>query len=209
MKLEAKNLLSLQRLSQQHRGVFSIYDLGNFFLTTDLASLKRRLRPFLKEKIVQRFSRGFYVMEGFDLELLSQRICPQSAISLGSVLAKEMLIGTIPHKTVYAVKQGKTRTYQSSLGQIIHLGFTSKKKDSVWFGYERVENGIRYANKEKAFLDTLYFYQLGYRFPFNVYSDIQVGRLDLKILKKYLVCYKNPKFKKFVEGVIYGHNSIR
>ncbi|QQR81761.1 MAG: hypothetical protein IPJ69_06600 [Deltaproteobacteria bacterium] len=209
MKIEAQTLLSLQNFSQAHRGVFSVHDLGNFFLTMDFITLNRRLKPFLKEKILRRFCRGFYVAQDFDLELLSEKISPQSAISLGNILAKEMLIGTIPHKTVYAVKSGKTRIYRSSIGQVIHLGFTANRGKNLWFGYDRVENGIRYADKEKAFLDTLYFYQLGYRFPFNVYSDIQTDRLDLKILRQYLSHYKNPKFRKFVEGVMDGHHSIR
>ena len=55
------------------------------------------------------------------------------------------------------------------------------------------------ATKEKAFLDTLYFYQKGTRFYFDIYSDIDISQLDRSIIFKYLKSYKNPKFIKFVK----------
>lgn len=162
----------------------------------------------MQAKILTSFCRGFYVAQNFDREYLSQRICPESALSLGTVLARDLLIGSIPQKTVYAVKKGKTRIYKSELGQIVHLGFASPSsaKDN-WFGYQVGKTGIRYADPEKAFLDTLYFYQLGNHFSFNIYSDIHVNRLNQKKLAGYLKKYRNPKFRKFVQGVIDGYHS--
>lgn len=205
-----ERVIALQTLIPRHRGVFTIHDLENFFLTHDTVEIQMKLKSLLKLKILERFCRGFYVAQGFDIECLSQRICPHSVISLGSVLAKEMVIGSIPKKTVYAVKVGKSRIYKSQLGQIVHLGFASVcEAERMWFGYEISSNGIRYANKEKAFLDTLYFYLKGRKFSFNVYSDIQVDRLDAKLVTSYLGHYQNPKFKKFVEGVLHGQHTIK
>ncbi len=205
MNLDPQILFLLQTLAPKQHGVFTIQDLGNLLLTSNAVQLNHRLKPFIKAKILQRFSRGFYVAQPFDLTWLSQRICPHSAISFGTVLAKEMIIGTIPQKTVYAVKIGKSRTYRSDLGQIVHLGFASLREAAdLWFGYDRYENGVHYADKEKAFLDTLYFYQSGYKFSFNIYSDIYYDRLDSKVLTRYLARYQNPKFRKFVEGVLHG-----
>ncbi len=209
MKNAAQLALKLQSLISKHRGVFTIQDLGNLFLSTDPVSRDRRLKSLLEAKLLYRFCRGIYVAEEFDLEWLSQKICPDSAISFGSVLAQEMLIGSIPQKTVYAVKFGKTRFYRSKLGQVVHLGFTSTKEArNLWFGYDVLKNGIRYANKEKAFLDVLYFYQLGQKFSFNIYSDIQFDKLNLKVLNQYLTHYKNPKFVQFVKGVLGGKHTI-
>lgn len=207
MKLNPKIFLALQSLVPKHRGVFTISDLSNLFLSKTEVEIQQKLKPFLKEKILNRFCRGIYVAQNFDLEWLSQRICPDSAISFGSALAKEMLIGSIPQKTVYAVKIGKTRIYKSPLGQIVHFGFAAAGKE-LWFGYEMAKNGIRYADMEKAFLDTLYFYQKGRKFSFNIYSDIQVDRLNPKKLQKYLMKYKNPKFRTFVQGVLNEYHSI-
>lgn len=208
MKLDPKIFTALQSLIPTHRGVFTISDLDNLFLAKGEVDIQQKLRPFLKEKILNRFCRGIYVAQNFDLEWLSQQINPQSAISLGSVLAKEMVIGSIPQKTVYAVKVGKTRIYKSLLGQVVHFGFASGDR-RMWFGYEMAKNGIQYADAEKAFLDTLYFYQRGHAFSFNIYSDIQVDRLDQKKLFHYLGKYKNPKFRTFVRGVLDGYRSIR
>ncbi len=209
MKSLVENLTQLESLSVSYGGVFSTSDLKNLFLSTTTEATNQKLKPFLKTGFLTRACRGFYVTKQFDLERLSQRLCPDSAISLGSVLAKEMVIGSIPQKTVYAVKRGKSRVYRLKTGQIVHLGFTGGQKSNVWFGYDLYKLGVRYADKEKAFLDTLYFYQLGYRFSFNVYADINAGLLDLKKVKKYLSFYKNPKFKQFVKGVLDGKYSIR
>lgn len=209
MNLDPKKLLLLQSLAPKHRGIFSNSDLSNLFLTLNSLSFNRRLKPFLKSGILRRFCRGYYVTENFDLEWLSQRLSTHSAISLGTVLAKNRLIGNIPQKTVYAVKIGKTRIYQSKFGSVVHLGYSSLSVGlNLWFGYDTSITGIRYADKEKAFLDTLYFYQLGHKFSFNVYSDIDVEKLDLKKIQTYLKKYKNPKFKTFAKGVIDGYRTI-
>jgi len=174
------------------------------FLAEHPVELQQKLRPFLKAGVLFRFCRGFYVAKDFKLEALSQKIAPASAISFGSVLAKEMLIGSIPKKCVYAVKLGTSRTYKSPYGQVVHLGLT----ESLWFGYSKWIKSVRYADKEKAFLDTLYFYQKGHKFSFNIYSDIQTDKLDLKILETYLEKYKNMRYRKFVEGVLSGKHKI-
>lgn len=210
MKLDPKILLALQKLIPKHRGVFSIGDLQNLFGARSAAETQQRLRPFLEEKILNRFCRGFYVASEFDMQLLSQRLCPSSAISLGSILAENLVIGSIPQKAVYAVKLGKGRVYKSAMGQVVHLGFANATaaKD-MWFGYSIGKFGIRKADKEKAFLDVLYFYQLGHKFSFNIYSDIQVDRLDQKKTKKYLTHYRNPRFVAFVGGVLSGKHQVR
>jgi hypothetical protein len=64
--------------------------------------------------------------------------------------------------------------------------------------------GFYIADAEKAFLDTLFFYQSGYDFSFNVYSDIDVSRLNPKKIERYLRLYPNPKFKVFVRSVLNG-----
>ncbi len=209
MNIDTERLSLLQSLTAKHRGVFSTYDLANLFLTSSPLSFNRRLKPFLSSGILRRFCRGFYVAKDFDLEWLSQRLGPQSALSLGTVLAKHRLIGNIPQKTVYAVKIGKTRLYESSFGTVVHLGYASRMVGrNLWFGYDVWDGAVRLADPEKAFLDTLYFYQLGHKFSFNVYSDIATEKLNKKQLKTYLGRYRNPKFKAFVKGVLDGQRSI-
>ncbi len=208
MKLEASQLLLLQSLEPRHKGVFSTYDLTHLLAAPTPLQFSRRMQPFLKEGILRRFCRGYYVTANFDLTWLSQRLAPDSALSLGTVLAQSGLIGNIPQKTVYAVKIGKSRLYQSRFGAIVHLGYSSPSVGRrLWFGYTIGSQGIRSADREKAFLDTLYFYQSGHKFSFNIYSDIAVDKLDGKKLEGYLKRYKNPKFVTFVKGVLNGYDS--
>ncbi len=208
MKVDVQPLLILQKLIPAHRGVFSFNELKNLLMSRTALDAHRQIRSLLQAKVLTRFCRGFYVAQEFDLEWLSQRLCPGSAISMGTILAENLLIGSIPQKAVYAVKVGKSHIYKSPVGQVVQLGFTNRKDvGQLWFGYTNNKFGVCRADIEKAFLDTLYFYQLGRRFSFNVYSDIQVDRLNRKKLKTYLARYKNPKFRAFVKGVLDGYDS--
>ena len=204
MKLDTVILSRIEALATPQRGIFTIHGLKNLFQVSDVSSLNQKLKPYRKANILLRFSRGYYVTKNCDLEALSQRICPNSAISFGNVLAKELLIGAVPKKTVYATKAGKSRTYSSQPGHIVHLGFTGSQAGRLVSLGSHWEGGICYADKEKAFLDTLYFYQWGRKFSFNIYSDIHTSLLDKRKIKRYLRHYQNPKFQKFVLGVLHG-----
>lgn len=187
----------IQKYTADHRGVFTVSDLKNLLQEKDATLLYRQIKGLEQQNILKRFSRGIYITKDYDLEALSQRLCPESYISFGNILAKELVIGSVPQKTVYAVKIGKGRRYRSDVGEIVHFFITP----SLFFGFKR-QDGVNYADKEKAFLDTLYFYQKGQKFSFNIYHDINVDLLDQKKIRKYLTHYKNPKFIKFVKGVI-------
>jgi hypothetical protein len=211
MKVDPKILLRLQILAQQQRGVLTNYDLEVLFKTSNRQLLRSRLLPYLKSDILIRFCRGFYITPNIVsdtttealLEALSQRINPFSVISLGTVLSKARLIGTVPKKIVYAVKVGTTRKYENeTYGQIIQLGFGGANAVQLAEIGSRWENGIRYAEPEKALLDTLYFYQRGNKVFFNVYSDIFTERINRKKYLKYLEKYPNSRFKAFAGSYI-------
>jgi hypothetical protein len=183
-------------------GVFSFSDLKNVFNEKTPLLLHRRIYALISVGALTRFKRGFYCTENFNLETLSQRLYPDSCISLGTVLARRLLIGSIPAKTVYAVKKGRNRTFYSPVGNLVYCGIAA----NLLFGYE-YENGRRYASAEKAFLDTLYFYQKGFHFSFNIFEDINFSALDAAKVRSFLKKYKNPKFITFAEGVISGRHS--
>lgn len=75
--------------------------------------------------------------------------------------------------------------------------------DHLVFGFE-YRNGVRMALPEKALLDTLYFYQHGARFFFDVFSDVNIAMFDQSRLDRFLANYKNPRFKAFATGYLYG-----
>lgn len=207
MKVEADILFTLKALAGQQRGVLTTRDVEVLFGTSNRQLLRSRLAPFLKSHIILRFSRSFYILPGHPpeviLESLSQRLCPHSVISLGTILSRERLVGTFSKTTVHAVKAGKARTYtHAQLGTIIHFGFGGPSAiDLVTQGRE-YKNGLCYAEPEKALLDTLYFYQRGHTFFFNIYSDISVKQMDKQKYLRYLEMYPNKRFHTFARNYI-------
>jgi hypothetical protein len=197
-----KDYQLIEKWSASVDGVFSLSDLKNVFNEKTPLLLHRRVHALESAGALTRFKRGFYYAENFNLETLSQRLYPDSCISLGTVLARSLLIGSIPAKTVYAVKTGRNRTFYSPAGNLVYCGIAP----NLLFSYE-YENGRRYASAEKAFLDTLYFYQKGFHFSFNIFEDINFSALDTAKIRSFLKKYKNPKFITFAEGVIFGRHS--
>ena len=195
-----KNLYDLNKLiekySEKHQGVFSISDLKNLFNDSNPVSLYRKIRTLEAKRILQKFCRGFYTTQHVNLEMLSARINVDSYISFGNVLSRELTIGSIPAKRITCVKTGKKREYENIQGTILYLSIAP----DLFFGYKN-SSGINYAIKEKAILDTLYFYQKGHKFSFNIYHDIDYDSFNKEIISKYLDKYKNPKFIKFVKGI--------
>lgn len=200
MKRLIDDIKAIQQFKSDLNGVFSVSDLKILMPSRNSETFYRRIKALENEYILKRFIKGFYVTEEFDLKTLSQRISPSSYISLDTILAEELLIGTVSRNEIKAVKIGKKREYITDYGRIIHFGISPH----VYFGFYR-KNGINIACKEKAFLDVLYFYTKGTRYYFDVYSDINIEQLDVNKLDKYLNQYKNTKFKQFIKGYLYEY----
>lgn len=147
--------------------------------------------------VLRRFCRGWYITEDFDLATLSQRLAPESYISFSTILARHLIIGPNPAGRVVAVKTGRPRRYAHDGFVIEHVSVT----DDLLFGFSAVD-GVRFADAEKAFVDTLYFHLRGRRFPFDIYSDVEIDKLDKAIVRVYLGRYRNRKFIAFAEGVL-------
>lgn len=188
---------AIERVARAQRGVFSKADLQTLFAEPHPAAFARRFRVLETNGVLRRFCRGFYVGEPFDLPTLSQRIAPDSYVSFGTVLARELLIGTRPVRQVVAAKVGKSRSYAGLGYEVVHLHIAPH----LAFG-DAASDGVRFADAEKAVLDVLYFHLRGRRYPFDIYSDIDFDRLDRRRLKAYLTRYRNPKFVAFTRGVL-------
>jgi hypothetical protein len=188
---------SVMSLGEAQRGVFSTADLRSALADRHPAAFGRRIRKLVEEGVLFRFTRGFYVTEEFELPVLSQRIAPESCISFETVLARELVIGPRPERRVVATKAGPSRRYESRGFVIEHL----RVSPGLTFGCETVQ-GVRMANVEKAVLDVLYFHLRGRRYSFDIYSDLDPGRLDRARVKEYLARYANPKFRSFAASVL-------
>ena len=197
MKNIIKDKETIEKFKDTLQGVFSITDLEILLNEKHKNQLYRRIKALDDIGLLERFTKGFYVAEGFNLEVLSQKMFEKSYISMGNILAKHLLIGTIPKYRIDAVKVGRSKEFKNKNSTIRYFSL----QEELFFGYECIQ-GIFYANPEKALLDTLYFHQHGASFYFDIYSDIDIECIDVKRINKYLKKYKNKKFKTFVKGYL-------
>jgi len=187
----------IQSLERSQRGVFSKADLQTAFGERHPAAFARRINVLLELQVLRRFTRGWYVTEDFDVATLSQRLAPSSYVSFSTVLARHLIIGPNPEDRIIAVKSGRPRLYAMGDFVIEHVSVT----EALFFGFETID-GVRYADAEKASIDTLYFHLRGRRYPFDIYSDMAVDKLDHARVRRYLESFQNPKFVAFAEGVL-------
>ncbi|HYX31998.1 MAG TPA: hypothetical protein VE954_02710 [Oligoflexus sp.] len=196
-----KNIIKDSQLIENYKqtlgGVFSFSELATLFADPHKTSLYRRISELEDEGVLQRFIKGFYVAPNFDIEILNQKICPQSYISFTTVLSENSIIGMKPGNQIDAVKLGKTRIHKSSQWTLRQFGVA----EHLIFGFESL-NGVNKAAPEKALLDTFYFHQHGVAFPFDVNSEINWKRIDAEIVQIYLQEYKNPKFVAFMNRLM-------
>ncbi len=188
---------AIDRLAKGQRGVFSKADLQTLMADPHPASFVRRVNRLIDSGHLRGLSRGWYVAREFDLPTLSQRLAPDSYLSLSTVLARELLIGPRPDRQVTAVKTGVGRTYTGLGCEVVHLHIASH----LSFGFQ-AKDGVRTADAEKAVLDVLYFHLRGRRYPYDIYSDIDYARLDRSRLRSYLVKYRNPRFVSFAAKIL-------
>lgn len=186
-------------LTKSHGGVFSTSELRTLFNTKSDSSFFSVLKSLEEVGTIKKFARGFYITENFDPLLLCARIIPQSYISMGTILSRNGLIGTIAAKEINAIRVGRTRLYSREDLRIKYFGI----KETLFFGFHTVR-GIKLADNEKAFIDTISYYLRGHQFVFNPTVDIDLDLLDRRVLLKYLSQYKNQKFVSYVRSLIDG-----
>jgi len=195
-----KKILNANKLilnyAKSQKGVFSLSDLRNI-VNANKSSFYNIIKQLIEVETISQFCRGFYITDDFDLQALSQRICPQSYISFGNVLAEHLIIGSIPTYRILSVKIGKTRCYSNSQYTIEQHCI----QKPLFFGYKTI-NGINIATPEKAFLDIIYFYQKGMKFSFDIYNDIDIDALDKNIIFDFLKKYKNKIFISLVKELL-------
>lgn len=193
----------VEKLGAELGGVFSYTDLFHLIGTGSNLQNIRTIQKLIREQVLFKVRRGFYVTRRPNLWVLACRLKKKSYISMDSVLAKNGLIGTVPQGSVSVVYPGLRReTVDTPFGI---LRFFSIKKDLL-FGISNQLNGVYVADNEKAYLDLLYYRAKGAKFVIDPLHEINLGELDRKKLERYLKKYKNTKFVSFVRGVLNESN---
>lgn len=187
--MENRDVKLISKWSTPQSGVFTISDLSVLFSNTTIANLYKKINQLVEENILIKVMRGLYATPNAELVNISSRICIDSYISCGHVLAQNLIIGSVPAKKIQAIKVGAPRTYQCKLGTIEHLSINPK----LYFGFVKI-NGVNFALPEKALLDASYFYFKGRTFSFDLDTDINLDLLNVELVNKYLAEYD----KRFV-----------
>lgn len=188
----------IARLAPSMRGVFSSADLSNLIETGSDLKNSRTFRRLVREGVLFRIQRGIYTTKSPDLWLLATRVNEACYISMDSVLARNGLIGTVPEHSISAVQTSRNRVLRTPTGNI---NFYSMARN-LMFGYHRLNNGVAMADSEKAFIDLLYYYTKGARFVVDPLTEVDLEKLDRATVKRYLRAYRNPKFVRFVLGML-------
>lgn len=190
--MTAKDLQLIQEYAPQLNGVLTQADLKTLFSGQSEAALYKKLTSFINEKVLLKVRRGVYALPSAALETISSRICPSAYLSMGTVLAGALVIGSIPARRIQAVRVGWPRTYTCAQGTIEHLSV----KPELYFGFEP-QNGVLMATPEKAFLDMCYFMLKGRTFSFDPVEDVSLERLDLGRVRDYLEAY-DQRFRSWL-----------
>lgn len=199
MKFSISNTEKFLTFAPQVGGVFALQELSALFELSNKQLIWKAAKQFESEGLLTRYCRGVYVAKEFDPLILSAKVRPDSYVSFGSALAYRRLIGTESPLLVSSITPVKSVTFSGKVA----LSYSQISKD-LYFGFEILENGTKMADAEKAFLDTLYFYQHKKTFYFNVFQDIDFSMLSADKINEYLEHYNNPKFKSFVRNTLNG-----
>ncbi|HKY62545.1 MAG TPA: hypothetical protein VJR29_03925 [bacterium] len=181
-------------------GVFGFSDLWNLLGHRSSDRVAKVANRLVREGLLFKIRRGVYATRDADTWILASRLKKNVYISMDSVLARNGLIGTMPARSVSAVYPGPPQTLRTPIAQLRYF----KIKKDLMFGTVGMANGVRVADNEKAFLDMLYYRSKGARFVADPIKDVDQWKLDEKKIRRYLKAYKNPKFRKFVEGLLNG-----
>lgn len=194
----AKAVEKILEFETQMGGVFSVADLSSIIAGGSNLYNQRTIDSLVRAGLIRRIMRGLYVTKNCDLWVASARISEESYVSMDSALARHGVTGSVPQMTLSVVHCGGKKTVDLKKGNINFYSIAPE----FYFGFLRNSSGVNIANPEKAFIDLLYFYVKGARFLIDPLKDVNIEKLDRKKLFNYFKKYKNPKFVKFVKGML-------
>lgn len=180
----------LRKLEAINKPFYTIPDLEK------IAGLSRNalyvtLKRWVDMKILERIGKGIYISFGkeINLEVIAPQLYIPNYLSFEYALAKYGLLNLQPYTLTYATPR-KTRRYTIA-GRDIE--FRKIKRELFW-GYRRVKEGY-IAEKEKAFLDQLYFVKRGM-------ATLDLDEVNLKVLSKKKINRFAKKYPSYVSSFL-------
>lgn len=195
-----KIIIRVQEFASEMAGVFTYADLCSLTGASSELKTKRLIKRLVTEGILFKIQRGYYTTKEPDLWVLACRLKKNACVSLDSALARQGLIGTVPRSVSLIYPGARKEVLNTPFGLIRYF---SIKKELI-FGFQSLAQGVRVTDSEKSYLDILYYYVKGAKFAVDPRKDIDVWKLDQEKVELYLKRYRNPKFRRFVKGLLHG-----
>lgn len=186
-----------QALIKKQSKIFTPLDLQRVFGVPYETARKFILRH-VKDRFIIKLKKGLYSLETYlpsELEI-ANRVYSPSYVSLEYAM---MYYGIIP-ETVYTITSVTTKSTREFVINNISYTYRKIKKDA-FKGYLRKSidgNIVLIAEPEKAFVDYLYFVDLGQKV---VYDRIDVSKLSKNKLIEYTKLFKRKSLIKLVNKI--------
>ncbi|MBA7605487.1 hypothetical protein ES703_12620 [subsurface metagenome] len=180
----------LRLLEEINKSFYTISDLEKV-VGLPRNALYVTLKRWVDMKILERIGKGIYISFGkeINLEVIAPQLYIPNYLSFEYALAKYGLLNLQPYTLTYATTR-KTRRYTIA-GRDIE--FRMIKRELFW-GYRRVKEGY-IAEKEKAFLDQLYFVKRGM-------ATLDLDEVNLKVLSKKKINRFAKKYPSYVSSFL-------
>lgn len=183
------------KFKQEGLYVFSAFDLRKYFdVSKNTASLF--LFRNVKQGNIIKLRRGLYVFKGEYVNemLVANKVYEPSYISFEYAL---MFYNIIP-ETVYSITSATTRVTKEFLIENIAYSYYRIKKGAFTGYTKKYFNGqmALIAEPEKAFVDYLYFVNLGKKV---IYDRIDVSKLSKEKMIQYAKLFKRDSLVKLVK----------
>jgi len=183
-------------LKEKNITYFSLSDFGRLFSIKNQNTLYKKIQRLEKENLVKKLIKGKYLflLSPENDYLTANFLCQPSYISLETALSFYAVITGFPHKiTSLTIK--KSRTFRISPKDFV---YSHINRDLYW-GYEKNDEFL-IADKEKAFLDYLYFFSKGLR-SFHA-DEFDFSGLNFKKLHTYEKRFSSSKLSHLIKNIL-------
>jgi len=183
-------------LQKENLALFSLDDFKKIFKIAKRNTLYKKIQRLEEKKIIKRLAKGKYLFlfqKPHDF-LMANFLYQPSYISLESALSLYGIISGMSYQ-ITSLTPKKTKTIVIDVKEYVYRQI----KSSLFWGYEKKQEFL-IADKEKAFLDYLYFAFKGLRQ--KDLSEFDLSSLDKKRIKNYFNKIKDKNFKKFYQQMV-------
>ena len=182
-------------LQKEAVSLFTLNDFKRIFAIDNKNTLYKKVQRLKDKEIIKKLIKGKYLFlfqKPHDF-LIANFLYRPSYISLESALSFYGIITGFPYQVTSVTTKKSKRIIVDEKG----YEYSQIKNDLFW-GYEKKEDFL-IADKEKAFLDYLYYAYKGLRS--KDLKEFDLSAIKKEKLKKYLGQVKDKNFRYFLKKI--------